>query len=1110
MKCVDCGTENPDGAKFCNECAARLELVCPQCGTPNNPGSKFCNECAHDLRKPKETKPVDYDRPDSYTPKHLADKILTTRSSIEGERKVVTVMFADVANSTAMFENLDPEVVHEIMDGCFRLMMNEIHRYEGTINQFRGDGLMALFGAPIAHEDHAQRACHAGLAIQTALIPYNESLEQRYGIDFTMRIGLHTGPVVVGAIGDDLRMDYTAQGDTANLASRMETSAKPGSVLVSDHTYRMAREFFEFAPPVQLQVKGKEHPQPSYQLLRRGSVRTRMDAARAMGLTRFCGRVREMEGLKLALEKAESGSGQIVGVVGEAGVGKSRLVLELRDGLDEGAYTHLEGRCLHYGGAMAYLPIVDILRSYFDIKEADREFAIKDKIEYKVLGLDEGLKPVIPVVHQLLSLTVDDKAFARYDPLKKREATLEAIRNLFVRESQIRPLVMVVDDLQWIDKTSENLLDYLIGWLPKSRILLILLYRPEYVHSWGSKSYYTNTGVDHLPTGTSLELVQSILDGSKVAPECAEAILSRTSGNPLFLEELTRTLLENGSIQKKHDQYVLSRPTSEIRVPSNIQGIIAARMDRLEETLKRILQVASVIGRDFAFRILQAITGMREELKSSLLNLQGLEFIYEKNLFPELEYIFKHALTQEVAYNSLLMKSRMEIHEKIAQAIETLYADRLDEFYEMLAYHYDKSDSLEKAIEYWRLAARRSLRLYAVPEAIEHLAGAHAKIQKLPQSDEKDELTLDVGTKLGFAYLLRNMIPKALSVVRPLETLAQEKGHRKTAGRMFTILGMAQVAHELDLERGIETLKRALQLSEETNDIPTMSFAATYLSWAYVCSGDFNSGQAIYNDIIVRLQEKKAWYTLSVPFYGMAFIAIARGDLARAERWASKANELTEKLDEPFTKSWANVALGNLFHETGRFDEARHHLTIALENAKRISLHIVMEYSLADLIKLYLRMGQPQVASAYASDLREQIELGGMNVFKCPAFVLQAEIDLSNGSWEDCRASLAAAHQFKMPYHEGHLYRVWGELDSKAETKDHSSAEAWFKKAIESHQRTGMRLELARDFVSYGDMLKREGVQTKAAEYYSRAIDIFTDFGNDFEVKRVREAMREL
>jgi predicted ATPase len=332
---------------------------------------------------------------------------------------------------------------------------------------------------------------------------------------------------------------------------------------------------------------------------------------------------------------------------------------------------------------MPYLPILDILRSYFEIKEGDREFIIKQKIKDKILSLDAKLKDTILPIHDLLSLKVDDEEFNKLEPQQKREKHFEALRNLLIRVCQDRALIVAIEDLHWIDNTTEDFLDYLIGWLAGTPLLLILLYRPEYTHQWGSKSYYHRIGLDQLTTQSSAELVQAILEGGDVAPELRELILNRAAGNPLFMEEFTHTLLENGSIERKDKKYVLSRKASDIEVPDTIQGIIAARMDRLEDNLKRTMQVASVIGRDFAFRILQTITGMREELKSYLLNLQGLEFIYEKSLFPELEYIFKHALTQEVAYNSLLQKRRKEIHENIGKAIEQIYADRLEEFYEM-------------------------------------------------------------------------------------------------------------------------------------------------------------------------------------------------------------------------------------------------------------------------------------------------------------------------------------------------------------------------------------------------------------------------------------------
>jgi class 3 adenylate cyclase len=721
-----------------------LEIVCTECGKENPPASRFCNGCGHDLSRPDEVTPIDYDHPQSYTPKFLADKILNTRSAIEGERKLVTVLFADVANYTSISEKLDPEEAHQVMDGCFKILMDEIHKYEGTINQFTGDGVMALFGAPVAHEDHAQRACHAGLAIQSAVTAYGDKIKGDHGQDFKMRIGLNSGPVIVGAIGDDLRMDYTAVGDTTNLAARMESMAQPGSIYISSNTQRLARDFFEFKSLGKIEVKGKEDPQEAFELIKTGEVETRIEASVAKGLTRFVGRKNSMAALMEAYEKAKSGSGQVVGLVGEAGVGKSRILFEMRSMLPQGEFSYLEGRCIHFGGSMIYLPILDIVRSYFEIKDGDPELTIKKKTEEKIIDVDEKLKGVLPPIHELLSVKVDDEAFNKLEPNEKRERTFEAIRDLLIRVSQERPLIIAVEDLHWIDKTSEEFLGYLIGWLANNPILLLLLYRPEYTHPWGSKSYYNSIVLSQLTTKSSAELVQAILENAEVVPELKDLILHRSGGNPLFMEEFTRSLIENDTIQRKDHQYVLSQKPADIQVPDTIQGIIAARIDRLEDNLKRTMQVASVIGRDFAFRILQTITGMKQELKSHLINLQGLEFIYEKQLFPELEYIFKHILTQEVAYNSLLLKRRKELHEKIGQAIEDIYTDRLEEFYEMLAYHFSKSENFEKAFQYLKLSGLKAVEKHSLIEALSHYKEAKYALEQVPVSREikKEKLQL--------------------------------------------------------------------------------------------------------------------------------------------------------------------------------------------------------------------------------------------------------------------------------------------------------------------------------------------------------------------------------
>ncbi|MBC2717819.1 MAG: AAA family ATPase, partial [Desulfobacteraceae bacterium] len=565
MKCLKCQFENPEDMQFCVECGNKLETPCPECGFSNAPSFKFCGKCGHNLKEPIE--PPDYSEPQSYTPKFLADKILTSRSSIEGERKLVTVLFADVAGFTSMSEKLDPEEVHQIMDGCFKILMDEIHKFEGTINQFTGDGVMALFGAPVSHEDHAQRACYAALSIQKAIGDYNEKVKKACGSDFKMRIGLNSGPVIVGSIGDDLRMDYTAVGDTTNLAARMENSAEPGTVLASKNTYKIVSDFFKFDPLKKIEIKGKEEPQEAFKLIKKGDVDSRIGASVAKGLTRFVGRENSMAGLMEAYEKVQSGSGQVVGLVGEAGVGKSRLILEMRKRLHQNEYTWLEGRCLQYGGSMAYLPILDILRSYFDIKEGDREFIIKKKMEEKIIQLDERLKSKLAAFQELLSVKVDNEAYLQLEPAVKKLRKFEAITDLLIRASEIKPLVVVVEDLHWMDKTSGELIQYLIDSLHSTRIMLILLYRPEYIHQWGSKSYYTKIGLDQLGTVSSTELVQAILEDGKTVPELRDLVLSKAGGNPLFVEEITHSLMENGFIQRKGQEYVLTRKASEIEVP---------------------------------------------------------------------------------------------------------------------------------------------------------------------------------------------------------------------------------------------------------------------------------------------------------------------------------------------------------------------------------------------------------------------------------------------------------------------------------------------------------------------------------------------------------------
>jgi len=1008
MKCQKCQTDNREGAKFCGKCRTKLSLICPQCDSENPPDNAFCDQCGFDLTEPKEAPPIDYKQPQSYTPKHLADKILTNRSSIEGERKLVTVLFADVANYTSMAEKLDPEIVHQIMDGCFNILMNETHKYEGTINQFTGDGIMALFGAPISHEDHAQKACHAALSIQNSIAEYGKKITNDLGINFKMRIGINSGPVVVGAIGDDLRMDYTAIGDTTNLASRLENMTKPGTVLVSGNTYKLARDFFEFQSRDQLKIKGKETPQQAYQLIKPSSIETRLQASSIKGLTKFVGRKKSMAALKEALKKVTTGAGQVVGVVGEAGVGKSRLLLEFRNLLTQRFYTYLEGRCLHFGGSMGYLPFMDILRSYFEIEEGDREPLIKKKMAEKMAKLDKNLESDLPPFMDLISIKVEDEEFIKLGPQQKKERTFESVRNLLIRVSQEKPLILAVEDLHWIDKTSEEFLNYLIGSLSSTNILLILLYRPEYIHQWGSKSYYLKIGLNQLTIQSSADLVQAILEGGEVNPELRELVLSRTSGNPLYIEELTHSLLENGSIQKKDYQFVLSGKDSEILVPDTIQGIIASRMDRLEDNLKRTMQVASVIGRDFAFRILQTITGLRKDLKAHILNLQGLEFIYEKNLFPELEYIFKHALTQEVAYNSLLHKRRKEIHEKIGNAIEQIYPERLEEFYEMLAYHFDQGQVWHRAVEYQVKAGTKARHGYLLQTALDNFNRAKEIIEK-HEPDVPWRVRYDLFFEMSGALLDLGQPHYALGEAQIAVNIAHREGatdlkvqamfskataalYGNDSGQMKTTLEEMEplVVDNIESLLGVVTLQTAaflillgdlpsaLAKEKEMNDLfqraPNSPFYATaalfiglFLRWR----GDFKKCSETLEPLLPKLRASAppVSYLESTFFCGLALGE--EGLYQKAIRILQEGLEFGLKAGERYSTPKLTNSLGWAYYELCLFDKAIEYNNLALESIRDLlgpgtsNLFEIESQTRINLAENYLMTGDWQKAREY-------------------------------------------------------------------------------------------------------------------------------------------------
>jgi class 3 adenylate cyclase len=689
-----------------------------------------------------------------YTPPHLAEKILTSKVALEGERKQVTVLFADLKGSMELLADRDPEEARALLDPALERLMAAVHRYEGTVNQVMGDGIMALFGAPIAHEDHAVRACYAALAMQEAIGRYSAEVRRGHGVEVHIRVGLNSGEVVVRAIDSSLHMDYTAVGQTTHLAARMEQLAAPGCIRLTAETLRLAEGFVQVNALGPVPVKGIAEPVEVFELVGASGIRRRLQATAARGLTRFVGRETEMEALSQALERAQAEHGQVVACVGEPGVGKSRLVYECLHSHRTQGWLILESSSVSYGKATAYLPVRDLLKAYCHIEDRDDLRTVRAKVTGQVLTLDEHLQDTVPAVLALFDALPADSPFLQLDPLQRRRRTLEALKRVLLRESQVQPLLLVFEDLHWIDSETQAVLDLLVESLPTARLLLLVNYRPDYQHSWGSKTFYTQVRLDPLPEASAGSLLHSLLgDGARLGP-LTQLLIARTQGNPFFLEESVRTLVETGVLVGERGAYRLEKPLDTWQVPATVQALLAARIDRLPPEDKRLLQTAAVIGSEVPGPLLQAIADTPDEaLYRSLAQLQAAEFLYETSLFPEPVYTFKHALTHEVASGSLLQGRRRALHARIVEALEALAGDRRDDQVERLAHHALRSEVWDKALTYSRQAGDKAQTRSAYREAVVCYEQALVALEHLPDSRAAPSRPLTSGS----ACTLRSM-----------------------------------------------------------------------------------------------------------------------------------------------------------------------------------------------------------------------------------------------------------------------------------------------------------------------------------------------------------------
>ena len=832
MQCSRCRAENRAGRRFCAECGASLAVACAGCGFSNEPGEKFCGGCGRPLHADPPAVPK-FSAPDSYTPRHLAEKILTSRSALEGERKQVTVLFADLKGSMELLADRDPEEARRILDPVLERLMEAVHRYEGTVNQVMGDGIMALFGAPLAHEDHAVRACYAAMRMQESVTRYAEETRRATGTPVSIRVGLNSGEVVVRSIGSDLRMDYTAVGQTTHLAARMEQAALPGSIVITRATLRLADGYVNVKPLGPTSVKGLSEPVDSFEVTGAGPIRRRSQALASGVLSRFVGRHAEIEHLARALQRAGEGRGQLVAVIGEPGIGKSRLFYEFSRSHHASGWLVLESGAVSYGKTTPYLPVTDLLKTYFKIEDRDDQRRVREKITGKLFTLDRAFEASVPAFLALFDVPVDDHEWRASDPQQRRRRTLDAVKRLLLAESRVQPVLLVLEDLHWVDGETQILLDTLIESLPAARVLVLVNYRPEYEHAWSQKTYYAQMRIDPLPSESADEFLGALLGHDPELDPLKRLLIERTEGNPFFLEESVRALVETGALVGERGAYRAPRAVRTVDIPATAQAILAARIDRLPPGHKRVLQAASVIGKDVSFPLLQAIAEEEEDaLRRVLADLQVTEFLYEARIFPDVEYTFKHALTHDVTYGTLLQDRRRALHARIVSAMEELHRDRLGEQIELLAHHAVLGEAWEKALVYLREAGTKAFVRSAHADAIGYVKRGLEIVSLLPESADRQRHELALLLALGPAIQALDGLgaPEAERVFVRARELAEcaskpEPAFQALWGHWMVTAGLGRV----DDARRIGG--ELLTLAERTND-RALRLEAHHAMWA--------------------------------------------------------------------------------------------------------------------------------------------------------------------------------------------------------------------------------------------------------------------------------------
>jgi len=1074
MKCSRCGTDCPAGTKFCGQCGAPLVANCPACGAGNPPEDRFCGQCGASLDA----------RPQLQT--------LGAVTTLPGEMKQVTVLFCDIVNSTPLTERLGPEGMRDLVHGFLDASLAEVHRYGGTAPQFTGDGFMALFGAPLTHEDHVRRALLAALAIGRAL---DEAATTDPGCaELMVRMGIHTGPVVFGPVADNLSMDYTVIGDTANVAARLQQAAEPGTILVSEETRRFAEGFARVEPVGPLILKGKAEPIPAYRLLGVSHRRSGLREAPSPRTAIFVNRESEIAILHNFLRQVENGHGQAVGLVGEPGIGKSRLLAEFRRQVADGRASWVEGRCLSYGTAIPYLLALDLLRSNCGILETDAPDAVADKVRSGLREVGMDLDETAPILLHLLEVK-DAAGWLLSNPEAVKGQAFETLRQLAVKSSQRRPLILVLEDLHWVDKVSEEFLGFLAENVRDARVLLLGTYRPGYRPPWIDRSYAGQTPLQPLSRDNSIQMVRSVLQPEHLIDLVTQEIVAKADGNPFFLEQLALHAGEARDLR------------TDLMVPDTIHDVVMARIDRLPDETKRLLQTAAVIGREFPIRLLKAVWQGTGSAEDHLHELIRLEFLYERIETEGSVYVFRHALTQETAYGSLLERHRRAHHGAVGRALEELYSGRTEEVAELLALHFGRSNEAEKSVDYAILAGEKSQRRWANSEALTYFNDALHRLDLLADTEANRLRRIDAVLKQGeikFALGQHAEQVQALDRLAGLVHRADDprrratwhywrgRSHIMTGGQPNIAIDHCNIAAEIAAAAGLKEIR---------------AYADACLALAYLTAGRLREAIESGERALHAFESLGNWWWVVRTISDLSPAAIALGEWEKSLNYCRQAIELGTSLNDVRLKVIGLWRMGVTYIQQGDSQRGIEYCNEALALRP-----LPYDAATAKWARGYGKIKAGEIDAGIA-DLHEAVawlESSHLSYPRRRVGLYLAEGHLRRGDRAAARSLIEGILEPSRAMGYVHLEGVACWLMGECLAPDDpATAEPYVETAMGILERIGARNELARAMLTRAALRQTAGDLATAHQLLDQAEAIFRELGTIDEPARV-EAARAL